>query len=157
MAVQPSHGEGIDMSGIGIVGGGIAGLHLALFLQRHDVPLTLYAERTPDEVRGGRIMNTAAHWANTRARERELGVNFWDDTPVPTSCFHFFVNLPKPLWFRGDHEQPGICIDQRVILPRLLEEFDSRGGKAEYGPVQGTDLERLSEQHDLVVISSGRG
>jgi 2-polyprenyl-6-methoxyphenol hydroxylase-like FAD-dependent oxidoreductase len=145
------------MDGIGIVGGGIAGLHLALFLQKNSVPVTVYAERKPDEVRNARLLNTAAHWSNTRARERELNVNFWDDVHTPTRCFHFYVGLPKPLWFRGDHEQPGICIDQRVILPRLLEEFESRGGNAVYGQVQATDLDGLSEKHDLIVVSSGRG
>jgi 2-polyprenyl-6-methoxyphenol hydroxylase-like FAD-dependent oxidoreductase len=145
------------MAGIGVVGAGIAGLHLSLFLQKRSVPVTLYAERTPDEVRGGRILNTAAHWAATRKRERELGIAFWDNTHTPTSCFHFYVGLPQPLWFRGDHEEPGICIDQRVNLPRLIEEFESRGGQVRFGPVQAADLEKLSEQHDLVVVSSGRG
>jgi 2-polyprenyl-6-methoxyphenol hydroxylase-like FAD-dependent oxidoreductase len=144
------------MDGIGVVGGGIAGLHLALFLQKHGVPVTVYAERRPDEVRGGRIMNTAAHWCSTRARERELGINFWDDR-IAAECFNFYVGLPQPLWFRGDHQEAGICIDQRVILPRLLEEFESRGGTAVYGQVQAADLDELSEKHDLVVISSGRG
>jgi 2-polyprenyl-6-methoxyphenol hydroxylase-like FAD-dependent oxidoreductase len=145
------------MDGIGVVGGGLAGLHLSLFLQKHSVPVTLYAERTSDEIRAGRLMNTAAHWAQTRARERELGVNFWDDVHTPTACFHFYVGLPQPLWFRGDHQEPGICIDQRVILPRLLEEFERRGGRAMYGLIQAADLDKLSTKHDLIVVCSGRG
>jgi 2-polyprenyl-6-methoxyphenol hydroxylase-like FAD-dependent oxidoreductase len=145
------------MGGIGIIGGGLAGLHLGLFLQKHSIPAMIYTERTPDQVRAGRLLNTAGHWANTRARERELGVDFWGNVHASTECFHFYVGLPQPLWFHGMHEQPGICVDQRVILPRLLEEFESRGGKVLYGQVQASDLERLSEQHELIVVSSGRG
>jgi 2-polyprenyl-6-methoxyphenol hydroxylase-like FAD-dependent oxidoreductase len=145
------------MSDIGVIGGGLAGVHLVLFLQKHGVPATLYAERPPDEVRAGRLPNTAAHWAPTRARERELGVDFWAGVHHSTDCFHFFIGLPQPLWFRGDFEEPGICVDQRVILPRLIEEYENRGGKVAYGPIPLGDIERLSERHDLVVVSSGRG
>jgi 2-polyprenyl-6-methoxyphenol hydroxylase-like FAD-dependent oxidoreductase len=40
------------MERIGIVGAGVAGLHLALYLQQHGVPARLYAERTPAAQRG---------------------------------------------------------------------------------------------------------
>ena len=58
------------MSGTGIVGAGTAGLHLALLLQKRGVEATLYAERTADEVRSGRLPNTVVHNHRTRARER---------------------------------------------------------------------------------------
>ena len=145
------------MGDIGVIGAGLAGLHLSLFLQKHGVPVTLYAERQPDQVRAGRIPNTAAHWGNTRARERDLGVNFWDGAAAASDCFHFYVGLPQPLWFHGDHERPGMAVDQRVMVPRLLEEFENRGGRVVFAQVQAADLEKLSGQHDLVVVSSGRG
>jgi 2-polyprenyl-6-methoxyphenol hydroxylase-like FAD-dependent oxidoreductase len=37
------------MTSIGIVGSGIAGLHLGLFLRQHGISATIYADRTPDE------------------------------------------------------------------------------------------------------------
>ena len=37
---------------IGIVGAGIAGLHLALYLQKHGVDATLITDRAPDDYRG---------------------------------------------------------------------------------------------------------
>ena len=46
---------------IGIVGAGIAGLHLALYLQKHGVDATLITDRAPDEYRGIRLLNTVAH------------------------------------------------------------------------------------------------
>jgi 2-polyprenyl-6-methoxyphenol hydroxylase-like FAD-dependent oxidoreductase len=148
------------MEGIGIVGAGVAGLHLALYLQQHNVPVTLYAEKTAEQQREGRLPNTAAHWGNTRVRERELGVNHWDgllDGKFGNFCFHFYIGIDPPLIFRGDFIEPGITIDQRIYLARLLEDFEERGGKVVIGSLQASDLEPLSEQHDLVVVSSGRG
>jgi 2-polyprenyl-6-methoxyphenol hydroxylase-like FAD-dependent oxidoreductase len=61
------------MGSIGIVGAGVAGLHLALYVQRHGVPATLYAERTPEEHRVSRLSSTPGHFGNTIAREAALG------------------------------------------------------------------------------------
>jgi 2-polyprenyl-6-methoxyphenol hydroxylase-like FAD-dependent oxidoreductase len=149
--------EGID---IGIVGAGVAGLHLALYLQKHAIPVTLYAEKTAEQQRTGRLPNTAAHWGNTRVRERELGVNHWDGEQggkFGNFCFYFYIGIEPPLIFRGDFIEPGITIDQRIYLAKLLEDFEERGGSVVIGTLQANDLEALSEKHDLVVVSSGRG
>jgi 2-polyprenyl-6-methoxyphenol hydroxylase-like FAD-dependent oxidoreductase len=37
---------------IGIVGAGVAGLHLALYLQKHGVDATIITDREPREYRG---------------------------------------------------------------------------------------------------------
>src|SRR5262245_18219387 len=65
------------MHRLGIVGAGIGGTHLALYLQQQGVPASLYAERTPDEHRALRLSSTPGHYGNTRAREAALGVNHW--------------------------------------------------------------------------------
>jgi hypothetical protein len=41
------------MSGIGIVGAGIAGLHLGLYPVQRGIPAILYSDRAPDEIRSG--------------------------------------------------------------------------------------------------------
>jgi 2-polyprenyl-6-methoxyphenol hydroxylase-like FAD-dependent oxidoreductase len=66
------------MASIGIVGTGISGLHLALFLQHFGIGSTVYADRTPEQIREGRLPNTVARFEHTRARERQLGVDHWD-------------------------------------------------------------------------------
>jgi 2-polyprenyl-6-methoxyphenol hydroxylase-like FAD-dependent oxidoreductase len=45
------------MKHIGIIGSGIAGLHLGLFLQKHGVDSTIYSDRSPDQIRAGRLSN----------------------------------------------------------------------------------------------------
>lgn len=146
------------MGGIGIVGAGVAGLHLALYLQKHAIPVTLYAEKTAEQQRSGQLPNAAAHWANTRARERELGVNHWDGElggRFGLFCYHYSIGMKPPLIFRGDLLEPGMSIDQRLYLAKLLEDFEERGGSVVIGPLQASDLEPLSQKHDLVVVSSG--
>ena len=57
---------------IGIVGAGIAGLHLALYLQKHGVDATVITDRPPEEYRNIRLLNTVAHHHVTIAREDYL-------------------------------------------------------------------------------------
>ena len=142
---------------IGIVGGGTAGLHLALFLQQRGVGATLYAERSADEVLAGRLANTVAHHHRTRARERELGVNHWDETgPSYGRHWHYFGG-EQPLAFPGDFGAPSLAVDYRIYQSRLLEDFEERGGSIRVGAVDAADAGGLSSEHDLLVVCTGRG
>jgi 2-polyprenyl-6-methoxyphenol hydroxylase-like FAD-dependent oxidoreductase len=142
---------------IGIVGAGTAGLHLALYLQQHGVESTLYAERSADEVRGGRIMNTVAHNHRTRARERALGVNHWDDVAPPIHGHWHYLPGEQPLAFPGYFENPSMSVDYRLYQATLLEDVEERGGRIVLGPIGADDLPALGERHELVVVSTGRG
>ena len=145
------------------MGGGVAGCHLALLLQKHGVSVSVYAERKPDEVREGRLLNTAQLYGDARMLEEELGINYWDGIidrgmEIGLYGFHYRLYLGDELRsFWGSYEKRGICIDQRVSLPKYLETFEDRGGKLAYGTLQIDDIEQLTEEHDFVVISSGRG
>jgi len=142
---------------IGIIGAGTAGLHLSLFLQQQGVDLTLYAERPADEVRGGRLPATVAHHHHTRARERDLGVAHWDGVgPDAIGHWHYFGG-EHPLEFPGYFSNPSMAVDYRLYLPTLLEDFEARGGAVAYGGIEVGDLSKLGAQHDLVVVSTGRG
>ncbi|MHB8695768.1 MAG: styrene monooxygenase/indole monooxygenase family protein [Solirubrobacteraceae bacterium] len=146
------------MSGIAVVGAGVGGLHLGLLLQQREVPVTLYAERPPEEMLGGpRLMNTAGHWVPTRERERELGINHWDDVFPQVAKLNVQVTGEQPLAFSADLGLGPIAVDYRVSMARLLEDFVERGGEVVYGPVARESFDDLSEKHDLLVISSGRG
>src|ERR1700757_4003164 len=58
------------MTSIAIVGSGVSGLHLGLFLQQHDVPVTLYSDKTAEQIATGRLLNTVAHHHHTLERVR---------------------------------------------------------------------------------------
>ncbi|GAA4667374.1 styrene monooxygenase subunit StyA [Amycolatopsis dongchuanensis] len=145
------------MDGIGIVGAGIAGLHLGLLLRRHGVPVTIYSDRTPEQLAAGRMLNSVAHHHATVERERELGVDHWDAEEYYYFGHHHYLGGPQPLVFPGFFTAPSRAIDYRIYLPRLLEDFVARGGEFDVRPVQAADVTLLSERHELVVIASGRG
>jgi 2-polyprenyl-6-methoxyphenol hydroxylase-like FAD-dependent oxidoreductase len=145
-------------STIGIVGSGVSGLHLGLYLRQHDVPVTIYAERSPDEVRASRLLNTVGHHHHTLERERQLGVHHWDAQEYGYSCHNHTILTPDgPLSFRGDFAHNSSVIDYRLYLPKLMEDFAQRGGELVERRVTIDDIERVSQNHELMVVAAGRG
>jgi 2-polyprenyl-6-methoxyphenol hydroxylase-like FAD-dependent oxidoreductase len=144
------------VNSIGIVGSGIAGLHLALFLQQHSVPVTLYSDRTAEQIRASRLPSTVARFEHTRARERALGVDHWSALGHDVMWTRLYINGEPPLTFRGDVSQPWSFVDMRLYLATLLGDFEERGGEVIVGAVQASDVARLANEHDLVVVASGR-
>ncbi|GAC06215.1 styrene monooxygenase subunit StyA [Paraglaciecola chathamensis] len=139
---------------IAIVGAGAAGLHLGIYLRKHNVDVTLFTDRRPDEYADCKLLNTVAHHSQTIEREEMLGINHW-----PESCYfghYYYVGGPQPLRFYGDLKKPSRAVDYRVYLPTLMKDFVSMGGQIEYGTVSTDDLELLSENYDLVSVCVGK-
>ena len=144
------------MTTIGIVGAGVAGLHLALYLQKQGIGLTLYAERSADEVRAGRMISTQAFMGTARARDVELGVAHWDGLGWDTTGVRMRVAGNPPIAFTGALVPPNLFIDMRIYLPRLMEDFVARGGALVVEPHSAQHLGRLAQDHELVVVATGR-
>lgn len=145
------------MKNIGIVGSGIAGLHLGLFLQRHGADATIYSDRSPDQIRAGRLSNFVIRFDHTRERERVLGVDHWDFPDFGVFGVHMHIGIEPPIVWTGSFKRPASGVDMRLYQSTLLEDFAARGGKVAVGALQASDVARLSEQHDLMVVASGRG
>ncbi|MGZ4169568.1 MAG: monooxygenase, partial [Solirubrobacteraceae bacterium] len=146
------------MTSIAIVGSGVSGLHLGLFLQQHDVPVTIYSDKTAEQIASGRLLNTVAHHHHTLERERELGVHHWDASEYGYVCHqHAVLGTPEPMRWRGDFKQPSSIIDYRLYLPRLLRDYEERGGDLVVGAIDAEQIERIGADHDLVVVAAGRG
>ena len=142
---------------IGIVGAGIAGLHLALYLQKHGVDATLITDRAPEDYRSLRLLNTVAHHHVTIAREDYLGVNHWKD-PKDHYYYHDHAfNFPEPIKFRGYFSKASRAVDYRIYLPALMEDFQRRGGKIEYRRIEESDIGPLVARFDLLVVAAGKG
>ena len=143
---------------IAILGSGISGVTLALRLQQFGIDTTLFAERTPDGIRGGKLLNTVARFAHTLAREHELGVDHWSDAGHGFRRCDFAVGPPLDLAFTGRVTQPVEAVDFRVLLPRWIEDFAARDGQVVYGelPAEPGALEQVVEGHDLAVAAVGR-
>ncbi|MFD4194830.1 MULTISPECIES: styrene monooxygenase/indole monooxygenase family protein [Amycolatopsis] len=145
------------MPDIGIIGAGIAGLQLGLLLRKHDVPVTIYTDKTAAQLAGGRLLNSVAHHAPTLKRERELGIDFWPVEEYGYSCHHHYVGGPEPMSWRGDFAEWSSAIDYRLYLPKLTEAFEERGGRLEVRTLQAEDIEPIADRHDLLVVAAGRG
>ena len=142
---------------IGIVGAGIAGLHLALYLQKHGVDATLITDRAPEDYRSLRLLNTVAHHHVTIAREDYLGVNHWKD-PKDHYYYHDHAfNFPEPIKFRGYFSKASRAVDYRIYLPALMEDFQRRGGKIEYRRIEESNIGPLVARFDLLVVAAGKG
>jgi len=145
------------MTSIGIIGAGVAGLQLGLFLRQHGIEATIYTEKTPEQQFGSRLPALVGRAWHTRERERKLGVNHWDQGNNEFIHMNIAINGEQPLAFQGTLSRPFIAVDMRIYFGRLLEDFMAAGGDTIIGEVQASDVERISAQHDLLVVATGRG
>jgi len=137
---------------IGIVGAGVGGLHLALYLQKHGIEPVVLTDRKPDDYASMRLMNTVAHHYVTIDRENELDVNHWDDPDLVYHHHDHFFNFPdNPLLFRGAFRKSSRAVDYRIYLPALMQDFVERGGGIEYADVHEDGIPGLLERFDLLV------
>ncbi|MEU1342579.1 styrene monooxygenase/indole monooxygenase family protein [Streptomyces sp. NPDC005827] len=144
------------MPDIAIVGAGVSGLHLALRLQQAGVSTTVYAERAPEEVAAGRPLSLPVRFGHTVRRERELGVAHWDQPENHTLGVRLVAPGDPDIHFLGRLDEPASGVDLRLYLPRLTADYLERGGRLEVLAPDAAEIDRVSGDHDLVVVASGR-
>lgn len=145
------------MKSIGIVGAGVAGLHLGLQLRQQGIPTTIYTNRTAEQVSDGWVLNSVAHMHVTLALENDLGINHWTDDEYHYIAHYHYNGWGEQRTFMGHFSSPSRTLDYRIYLPRLMQDFTDRGGVIEYRDLNAKQIQDLSEQHDLVVVSTGKG
>lgn len=64
---------------IAIVGAGQSGLQMALGLQARGYRVTLLSNRTPDQIRAGKVMSSQCMFDRALQTERDLDLNWWED------------------------------------------------------------------------------
>ena len=146
---------------ITIVGAGQSGLQLGLGLLQNGYAVRMISDRTPEEIRAGRVASSQCMFATSLSYERAVGVDMWDDAP-PVEGIGFTVPHPelpgeKAFSWAGKLNSPAQSIDQRVKFPTLIELFVSRGGEMVYAEAGIDDLERYTLESDLVIVAAGKG
>jgi len=144
------------MKNIGIVGSGIAGLHLGLFLQKHGQDATIYSDKSADQIRAGRLINLVVRFHPTLERERTLGVNHWDFPDYGVSGVHMYIGCQPTISWKGSVKRLASGVDMRIYQSTLIQDFEKRGGKVVIAQLGASDIANLSAQHDLMVVASGR-
>ncbi|MEX2983638.1 styrene monooxygenase/indole monooxygenase family protein [Streptomyces sp. C36] len=148
-----------------IVGAGQSGLQLALGLQAKGYDVTVMANRTPEEIRTGRVMSTQIMFRTALRYERELGLNFWEALAPRVEGLGLSVagTLPgvpgvqRLIDWVGRLEGPAQSVDQRVKMAGWLDTFAERGGRVVLHCATVSDLDFLARRYDLVLVAAGKG
>lgn len=148
------------MRSIAIVGAGQSGLQLAhgLLAAGHDV--TVVSDRTPEQIRTGRVTSTQIMFGPALGLERAAGLNAWDGKAPGITALEATVWDPPgtpALRFTGRLDEDAQSVDQRVKMPDWLDLFQARGGRVRYAAADGQRLAALAASHDLTLVASGRG
>ncbi|MFJ9949418.1 styrene monooxygenase/indole monooxygenase family protein [Kitasatospora sp. NPDC091207] len=148
------------MRRIAVVGAGQAGLQLALGLLAGGYEVTVVAERTAAQVRGGRVLSTQAMFGPALRIERAAGLDLWADRAPAVSAVRSVLAAPpgvRALEFTMTLDDPAQSVDQRLKTARWLELVAERGGRVEYRTLDRAALRELAGRHELTVVAAGRG
>jgi hypothetical protein len=143
-----------------VVGAGQSGLQLALGLQSHGYDVTLMSNRTPDEIRTGRVMSTQVMFHTALQHERDLRLNFWESQAPRIEGLGFSVAGPGPrrvIDWVGKLDGYAQSVDQRVKMAGWMEIFAQRGGRLVIHGATVSDLDYFSRTYDLVLVAAGKG
>ena len=144
---------------IAVVGAGPAGTALALGLVRHGYDVTLVSDRTAEEIRDGSVMSSQITFESALESESALGIArlLPSSPPIEQMTYETTRLDGSTAAFATRLATPARSLDQRVRVPLLMEEIEHRGGKVVVRSATVEDLEDLARDHDLVVVSTGRG
>ncbi|MEW1545261.1 styrene monooxygenase/indole monooxygenase family protein [Streptomyces tsukubensis] len=151
-----------------IVGAGQSGLQLALGLQSRGYEVTLMSNRTPDEIRSGRVMSTQCMFHTALQHERDLDINFWESqAPRIEGLGVSVAGPPAPdapdgppsriVDWVGKLDGYAQSVDQRVKMAGWMETFAQRGGQLVIHGAAVSDLDFFARTYDLVLVSAGKG
>jgi hypothetical protein len=139
---------------IGIIGAGIAGLHLGLRLRQLNIDCTIMTDRSADQVAGAQLTNIVVHWPATLGRERVLRAYHWPAEEFGFQHIRQVIQTPQPIEIRNRAMMPARAVDYRIYLPTLMEDFVERGGHLEVTPIDVKDIGRIAKRFDLIVVAT---
>ncbi|SEM05742.1 styrene monooxygenase/indole monooxygenase family protein [Acinetobacter sp. DSM 11652] len=149
------------MRKIAIVGAGQSGLQLGLGLLDKGYDITILSNKTPDEIRQGKVMSSQCMFHTALQTERDLGLNFWEEHCPAVEGISFALVDPasgeRAFKWSARLERYAQSVDQRVKMPYWLEEFQRRGGKFVLQDVGLNELEHLADEYELVLLAAGKG
>jgi 2-polyprenyl-6-methoxyphenol hydroxylase-like FAD-dependent oxidoreductase len=150
------------MSKILIVGAGQAGLQLALGLVQDGHEVTLVSNRTPEDIRDGRVMSSQCMFDAALQTERDLGLDLWEAECPAIEGISLAVPAPdgsgqKAIDWASRLDGYAQSVDQRVKMPGWMEKLEQDGARVVIHDAGVDDLERYTQENDLVVVAAGKG
>ncbi|MFQ5776688.1 MAG: styrene monooxygenase/indole monooxygenase family protein [Terriglobia bacterium] len=148
------------MERIAIVGAGQSGLQLGLGLLDAGYEVTLFSDRSPDEIRDGKVLSSQCMFDSSLQTEREHALNYWEQDCPKVEGIGFAVAAPdgrKIIDWTARLDHYAQSVDQRVKFPGWMAEFEKRGGQLLIKQADIDDLEDCTQSHDLLIVASGKG
>jgi len=146
---------------IAIIGSGQAGLLCAHGLRKAGYAVTLYSDRTAEAwLSSSRPTGSAGRFEMALGYERELGLDHWDAVaPRPLGAHMTLCPVAgnRLLTMTGCLEHPAMAVDLRLQSHRWMLDLEARGGKVVIENVTVPRLEEIAREHDLTVVSTGKG
>ncbi|MUM18849.1 FAD-binding oxidoreductase [Mycobacterium sp. CBMA271] len=148
-----------------IVGAGQSGLQLAIGLIGHGYQVRVISDRTGTDIAGGQVTSSQCMFATALNNERLLGLDLWADEAPDIDGVSFSIPAPpdsldaggKAIDWSALLDTPAQSVDQRVKMPRFIDEFIRRGGEFVVEEAGIADLERYARESDLVIVAAGKG
>ncbi len=145
-----------------IVGGGQSGLMVGIGLLKAGHQVRIVQNRSGEELAKGKVLSSQCMFANAVDHERELGIDFWSETCPQVNGINFIVPNPdgsgtKVIDWAARLDRSAYSVDQRVKIPRWIEEFQRLGGKMVIADAAMAEVEDYARQDDLVIVASGKG
>jgi len=147
------------MKRIAIVGAGQSGLQLALGLLGAAYEVTLYSDRSAQEIHDGYVMSSQCMFDSALEIERNLKLNYWEEECPRVEGIAFTVPDGvggKSLDWSARLDDYAQSVDQRLKIPRWMSEFEKHGGKLQVQAAGLQELEACARSHDLVIVASGK-
>lgn len=149
------------MRPIAIIGAGQAGLCLGLVLKRLGYPVSLFSNRTAEQIRKGRVLSTQAMFDKALQFEKKWGFNKWDKECRWGESVTLSLGVPgqpkKAIHWKAKLQRPFQSIDQRLKFSDLLKEYEETGGKLHIQDVGVNELNDIAKEHDLTIVAGGKG
>jgi flavin reductase (DIM6/NTAB) family NADH-FMN oxidoreductase RutF len=148
------------MNRIAIIGAGQSGLQLGLALLGTGFEVTLYSDRSAEQIHQGRVMSSQCMFDSALEIERELDLNYWEQDCPRVQGIGFCVPDAlggKTIDWTARLDNYAQSVDQRLKIPRWLAQFEKRGGSLHVKAAEASDIGACADRHDLVVVASGKG
>jgi flavin reductase (DIM6/NTAB) family NADH-FMN oxidoreductase RutF len=148
------------MKRVAIIGAGQSGCQLGLGLLKAGLDVTMYSDRSADEISYGRVMSSQCMFDSALEIERNLELNYWEEKcpkvqgiglALPNGIGGKAIDWVAPL------DNFAQSVDQRLKIPRWMQEFQKRGGELHIKPASLDDLTEITRSQDLVIVATGKG
>lgn len=150
------------MRRIAIIGAGQAGTLAAVGLMKRGYEVTLYSDRTADDI----LHNTAPTgiafmFAESVACERDNGCHAFDEEALDAEAIHLCF-LPKSdvqlVHISGNLDQhTGRAVDLRLKSKLRMDQLEAGSAELVIQSITPEDLDDIAAAHDLTLVATGKG